>query len=62
MEALVLWERVAKYVSCEAEVKWKAKGWRLPFGGEKNDEYVLRCMMWADNYWLFCDTKERLAW
>ena len=28
---------------------------------EHDNEYVLRCMMWADNYWLFCDNKERLT-
>ena len=21
--------------------KWKARGWELPFGGEKDNEYVL---------------------
>ena len=34
---------------------------RLPFGGETDNEYVLRGMMWVDNYWLFCDNKERLV-
>ena len=32
----------------------------LPIGGQPDNEYVLRGMMWADNYWLFCDTRERL--
>ena len=50
MEAPVLWERVAKCVLWKAELKWKAKGWRLPFGGEKDDEYVLRGLMWADHH------------
>ena len=31
-----------------------------PEGGENDNEYVLRGMMWADNCWLFCDNKERL--
>ena len=42
VEALVLWGRVEKYVFCTAEVKWKARGWELPFGGENDNEYVLR--------------------
>ena len=32
----------------------------LPFGGQHDNEYVLRGMMWADNFWLFCDNRERL--
>ena len=32
----------------------------LPIGGQPDNEYVLRGMMWADNYWLFCDKRERL--
>ena len=51
----VMWGRVAKYVLWKAEEKWKANGWRLPFGGQHDHECVLRGMMWADNYWLFCD-------
>ena len=52
--------RVAKYVLWKAEEKWRAKGWELPFGGQHDNEYVLRGMMWADNYWLFSDNRERL--
>ena len=52
VEATVLWGRVAKYV------QWKAKGWGLPFGGRHDNEYVLRGMMLADSYWLFCDNRE----
>ena len=59
VEAPVLWERVAKYVLWKAE-KWRAKGWGLPFGGQHDTEYVLRGMMWADNYWLSSDNRERL--
>ena len=40
---------VAKYELWKAEEKWKAKGWVLPFGGQRDNEYVLRGMMWADN-------------
>ena len=61
VEAPVLWSRVAKYVLWKAEVKWKATGWGLTFGGENDNECVLRCMMWADNYWSFFDNKERLV-
>ena len=31
-----------------AEEKWKANGWGLPFGGQHDNEYVLRGMMWAE--------------
>ena len=61
VEAPVFWGRVAKYVVWKAEEKWKAGRWGLPFGGKKDNENVLRSMMWADNYWQFCDNKERLA-
>ena len=54
------WGRVAKYVLWKAEEKWRAKGWGLPFGGQHDNEYVLRGMMWADNYWLFSDNREKL--
>ena len=54
----VLGIRVVKHVLWKAEGKWKARGWRLPFGGEKDTEYVVRGMMWADNCWLLCDNKE----
>ena len=50
--------RVAKYVLRKAEEKWKVKGLGLPLGGKHDNEYVLRGMRWADNYWLFCDNKE----
>ena len=30
-------------------------------GGQHDNEYVLRGMMWADNNWLICDNKERLV-
>ena len=49
VEAPVLWGRVAKYVLWRAEEKWKAKGWKLPFGGHHDNEYVMRGMMWAVN-------------
>ena len=39
--ALVLWGRVDKYVLRKAEVKWKARRWELPFGGENDNEYVV---------------------
>ena len=45
----------------KADEKWKARGWELSFGGKNDNEYVLRSMMWADNFWLFCDNKERLV-
>ena len=32
----------------------------LPFGGQHDNEHVLRGMKWADNYWLFSDNRERL--
>ena len=60
VEVLVLWGRVAKYVLWKAEEKWKANGWELPFGGQQNNEDVVRGMMWADNHWLFCDNREKL--
>ena len=52
--------RGAKYVLWKAEEKWKTNGWELPCGGQHDNEYVLRGMMWADNYLLFCDNKEKL--
>ena len=61
MDAPVLWRRAAKYALWKAEENWKAKGWGLPFDGQHDNEYVLRGMMWADNYWLFCDNRERLV-
>ena len=50
----------AKHVLWKAEEKWN-RGWGLAFGGENDNEYVLRGMMWADNYWLFFDNKQRLV-
>ena len=38
----------------------KANGWELPFGGQHDNEYVLRGMLWVDNYRLFCDSREKL--
>ena len=32
----------------------------VTFGGQHDNEYVLRGMVWADNYRLLCDNKERL--
>ena len=61
VEAPVLWGRVAKYVPWKAEEKCKAKGWDFSFGGENENECVLGCMMWADNSWQFCDSKERFT-
>ena len=61
VEAPVLWGRVANYVSRKSEEKCKARGWGPTFGDENDNDYVLRCMMWADNYWTFCSKKERLV-
>ena len=61
VEAPVLWGRVAKYVLRKAEERWKVRGWGLSFGEESDNEYVLRSMMWADNYWLFCHNREILV-
>ena len=61
VEAPVLWGRVAKYVLGKAEAKWKARGWGLSFGGESDNEYVMRSMMWADNYRLFCHDRATLV-
>ena len=60
VEAPVLWGRVAKYVLWKAEEKWNAEGWGLSFGEEHDSEYTLRGMMWADNYWMFSDNREKL--
>ena len=43
-----------------AEEKWRAKSWGLSFGGQHDNEFSLRGMMWADNYWLFSDNREEL--
>ena len=60
VEAPVLWGRVAKYVLWKAEEKWRAKGWGSPFPGQPDNDCVLRGMMWADNYWVISDNKERV--
>ena len=39
---------------------WRAKGWGFSFGGQYDNEYTLRGMMWADNNWLFSDHREKL--
>ena len=62
VEAPVLWGRVAQYVVLESRAKVEGQRMgRFAFGGENDNEYVLRGMMWADNCWLFCDNKERLV-
>ena len=61
VEALVLWGRVAKYVLWKPQEKWKAKDWGLTFDRQHDNAHVLRGMMWAGNYWLFCDNKEKLV-
>ena len=38
----VLWRGVAKYVLWKANENWKARGWRLPFGGKNDNEYMLQ--------------------
>ena len=50
--------RVAKFVLWKAKEKWRAKGWELPFGGQQDNEYVLRGMMWANINWLFSNNRE----
>ena len=60
VDASVLWRRIAKYVLWKAEEKWRAKGWGLPSGGQHDNGYTLRGMMWADNYWLFSDHSKKL--
>ena len=62
VEAPVLWGRVTKYVLWKAETKSKAKGWKVAFGGEGDNEYLLSGMMRADTHWLFCDDKGKLTW
>ena len=44
----------------ESRGRWKARGWGLHVARSDN-ENVLRGMMWADIYWLFCNNKERLV-
>ena len=57
----MLFGRVAEYVLWKAEEKWRAKGWRLSFGGQDDNEFSLRGMKWADNYWPFSDNREKLT-
>ena len=40
---------IAKFVLWKLEEKWSASA------GQHDNE-----MMWADNYWLFCDSREKL--
>ena len=54
----MLLKRIAKYVLRKADEKWRAKGWGLSFGGQHDNEYTLRGMMWADNYRPFSDSRE----
>ena len=61
VEAPVLWGCIANYVFWKAEEKWRAKGRGLSFGGQHDNEFSLRVMMWTDNYWLFSDSRERLV-
>ena len=62
VEAPVLSGRVAEYVLRKAEERWKPRRWGLSFGsGESDNEYVLRSMMWADNYWKFFHNREILV-
>ena len=60
VEDPVLWGRIAKYVLSKAEEKWRAKGWGLSFERQHDNENTLRGMMWADTYWLFSVSRERL--
>ena len=32
----------------------------LSFGGQHDSEYTLLGMMWADNFWIFSDNREKL--
>ena len=61
VEAPALWGRVAKYVLWKVEEKWKARGSELAFGGELDNECVLRSVLWADNYWLVSDSQEKIG-
>ena len=57
----VVWE-VAKYVLWKAERMWKAKEWRVTFGGEGDDGYRVSDRIWADNCWTCSDDREKLTW
>ena len=59
VEAPVVWRRTAKHVLWKAKEKRRAQGWGLSFGGQHDNEHALRGMMWADNYWLFSDNREK---
>ena len=45
------------------ESRGKVEGQRVESSQRRRirNEHSLRSMMWADNYWLFCDSKERLV-
>ena len=49
------------FLIAQAEKKWKAKRWRVAFGKEGDGECFFSGMMWADNYWIFSDDKEKLT-
>ena len=46
----MLWGRVANFVLWKTEEKWRAKGWE--------NEYTLRGMMWAENFWMLSHNRE----
>ena len=45
----------------KAEEKWKARGWGLSFGGENDNEYVLRGMMWEGELLSFQRLQRRIG-
>ena len=47
--------KVAKYVSCIFEEKWKAREWEICFGGEGAEEHRPGGVLWAEMHWIFCD-------
>ena len=59
MKAPVLRGRVAKYVLWKARREVESQRLGLPRGGQHDNEYVLRGMMWADTNCLFYDNRER---
>ena len=50
----MLWEWVAKYAE-------EREDGDCHLERDSDNEYVLRSMMWADNYWLFCHNRENLG-